>query len=226
MKMLLAGAMLVMSNVAIAQNLEGPIRVRERQVMPAIDTVRTVSAGEEFFKVLTVTPITVAMIDEPATDAKHKIVVPAKMPLYSVNTKSFLKVCLLGNSEAYFPLGTGTGGGCGLDDDGDGTIDRVASDWMGGAKPAVQKVKYTKSTILMHIPQSFEQRVLYQGATGDTLKLSYREFSGDIARQPFTEELSIPLGKTFPQLIAVKGERFRLIAIDGLGLQYERVTVE
>lgn len=225
MKMVFAGAMFLLGTNVMAQTVDG-VHVPEKQVLPAAGIVRTISVGEEFFRFYDDVPVTIAMIDTPATDTKQKITLPTKTPLYSVSTSKSLKVCAPVDAGTAITTATLSFGNCAIDDDGDGTIDRVSDGWLGGGKPVLAKVKYTTSTMRIIAPKSFEQVVLYQGATSDTLKLSYREFSNDIARQPFTEELSIPLGKVFPQLIAVKGERFKLITIDGLGLQYEHVKAE
>jgi hypothetical protein len=56
---------------------------------------------------------------------------------------------------------------------------------------------------------------------GNALSLSYREFSDDMARPAFTEDLSVPMGATFPQPIVVKGQRFIVHKIDGTGLTYQ-----
>jgi hypothetical protein len=53
------------------------------------------------------------------------------------------------------------------------------------------------------------------------LLLSYREFSGGLARPAFTEELSIPLDKTYPQELRFKGLTIRVDKLNGTGLQYE-----
>jgi hypothetical protein len=53
------------------------------------------------------------------------------------------------------------------------------------------------------------------------LRLSYREFSNNMARPAFTEELTIPISKTYPQDVAVKLVKLRIHSIDGLGMRYE-----
>jgi len=84
-------------------------------------------------------------------------------------------------------------------------------------------VPYRRSILPLDAPDNLRQMILYQGATSDTLRLSYREFRGDLARPAFTEELAVPITREFPQDIVVKNIRFRLFGLDGTGLTYEIV---
>ena len=67
---------------------------------------------------------------------------------------------------------------------------------------------------------NFKRELIFTGAMPDTLTVSYREFINNLARPAFTEPLSIPLTKTFPQNISIKGHIIELIKIDGMGLHY------
>jgi hypothetical protein len=138
------------------------------------------------------------------------LTVPAGTQLTQVDSKTKFKAC------------TDNGQGpCGLDDDGDGTFDRMAQDFVTSALKLKVKVPYSLKRIVVDTSESFKQVILYQGATSDTLRLSYREFKDNMARQAFTEELTIPLDKTFPQDIAVKAVKLRIHKINGLGMTYE-----
>ena len=67
----------------------------------------------------------------------------------------------------------------------------------------------------------FEFRLIYLGTSGGALRVSYREFANDMARPVFTEELTVPLGITFPQVIAVNDTKLVIHNIDAVGLDYE-----
>jgi hypothetical protein len=97
----------------------------------------------------------------------------------------------------------------------------MAQDFVTSALKLKVKVPYSLKRIVVDTSESFKQVILYQGATSDTLRLSYREFKDNMARQAFTEELTIPLDKTFPQDIAVKAVKLRIHKINGLGMTYE-----
>ena len=70
---------------------------------------------------------------------------------------------------------------------------------------------------------SFRKVIIYSGVGDGIIKFSYREFTNDMARPAFTEELTLPLGKSFPQDIAIKDQVFTLISVDGMGLTYQRL---
>jgi hypothetical protein len=64
--------------------------------------------------------------------------------------------------------------------------------------------------------------MLFQGATSDSLRFSYREFSNDMARPAFTEDLSIPR-EPFPSMIMVKNLQLEVLAVSGMGMRYRVV---
>ena len=53
----------------------------------------------------------------------------------------------------------------------------------------------------------FRQDLLYQGIDGDTIKISYREFSGSLARPAFQQDLTYTLQPEGETEIAFKGAR-------------------
>jgi hypothetical protein len=136
------------------------------------------------------------------------LVVEPGTPMFPVSTKAKFKACV-------------TAGPCGLDDDGDGVFDRMAADDFKAALKLKVKVPYRTKRLTVDNPDSLRQTIIYSGATGDTLRLSYREFSNNMARPAFTEELTIPISKTYPQDVAVKLVKLRIHSIDGLGMRYE-----
>ena len=136
-------------------------------------------------------------------------------PFFRVGSRAAFKVCSARLGPEGWPP-------CFLDDDGDGLFDRVASNDVRKAHPIGKPVPYHRETVLLPAAASgFTRSILYQGATTDTLRLSYREFKDDLARPAFEESLSIPLTKDFPQKVAAKGAVFTIYRIDGLGLDYQ-----
>ena len=134
--------------------------------------------------------------------------IEAGEPLYQVQSRAKYKAC-------------SQNGPCALDDDGDGTFDRIALDDVVRAFKLNVPVRYQiKDAVAPSSSGNFKQVVSYLGVSGDTLRLSYREFLNDMARPAFTEELTFPITKTFPQGLAFKDVRMTIIGIDGLGLRY------
>jgi hypothetical protein len=185
------------------------------EVLPAVAVERAVSAGEPIVLTKWKRTSEGASLDVEAV-AKNGNLLHAGTLLYRIETSRAFKACTVRQDD------TGTSD-CFIDDDGDGTFDRAARGSIGGAKEMAAPARYNRLTTV-DLPaggNGFERRILYQGAEGGNLKLSYREFSNDIARLPFSEELSIPLTANFPQQFAAKGLIFTVFSIDGLGLKYQ-----
>lgn len=113
-----------------------------------------------------------------------------------------------------------------IDTNDDGAIDRVSFNDVGGAKDVIPPVHYELGPVQLGVnPRSgegndFKKELVFTGATADTITITYREFVNDLARPAFTEQLTVPLTKTYPQRIAVKGHIFDIRGIDGMGLSY------
>ena len=110
---------------------------------------------------------------------------------------------------------------CLLDDDNDGRFDRHSDGII--ARRYKVSVPYERTSVSALGADAFKHTILFSGATGDTLRFSYREFNGDLARPAFTEELTVPREK-FPQLIRLKGRTFELLGLNGLGLSYRLIS--
>lgn len=116
---------------------------------------------------------------------------------------------------------------CLIDMDDDGRFDKVSFNDVGGSKPLVPPVPYKRAAVeIKGDPRAgggnnFRKQIIYLGSSNGTLRLSYREYSNDMARPAFTEELTIPLSATFPQGVAVKDRVFSLTGLDGMGLHYK-----
>jgi hypothetical protein len=115
-----------------------------------------------------------------------------------------------------------------MDLNDDGAIDRVSFNDVAGAKDVLPPVSYAIVPVEIGVNprlgegEDFKKELIFTGATADTLMVTYREFVSDLARPAFAEQLTIPLSKSFPQRIAVKGHVFMITAIDGMGMHYTR----
>lgn len=182
----------------------------------------TVSAGDAAVSTRRYRPAQGAILDGPATPPANSglmFAMPTGTMVYSVKTKRAFKGCSVELYGQSWPP-------CLIDDDGDGTFDRIAMNDMAGAKPLVAKVPYTRR--MVEVPpasQGFKRTVLYQGSSPDGLKFSYREFSNDWARPAFEEQLSIPV-TSFPQQFAVKGLVFTAQKVGPMGITLRLDSVD
>lgn len=67
---------------------------------------------------------------------------------------------------------------------------------------------------------TFRQQLSFLGVSGSTLRLNYREFSNDMARPAFTDEVTFTLSGSFPETIAYKDVVIDVLGISNAGMRY------
>lgn len=178
------------------------------------------SAGEEFYTYSRIYTTDGAVLGERAKAGNWLLEqwYEAGTKLIPVDTRVAFKACVPdpGTLESY-------NGACFLDDDGDGTFDRQAADFATMARKLKIKVTYRREPIAIQSDDSFKYVLLYQGATSDTVRFSYREFKNDLARAAFTEELTVPR-EAFPMMLRLKNHTFEITGISGLGVSYRLIS--
>jgi hypothetical protein len=191
-----------------------------RIMIPEDREPRVVTAGDTMAEIGIRRTASGAILLEPVSTPPNmaQFQLPAGTKLYRVSTSKAFKACTL-----IVVVEGLSWPSCVIDDDGDGTFDRVARVSTTSAKPMPSKARYDQiGDIEIPTPSgpAFERKLIYQGMTSDGLKVSYREFSNDMARQAFTEDLVIPMTRDFPQQIAVKGLVFTIFEVTGMGMKY------
>ncbi|WP_419826829.1 hypothetical protein [Sphingomonas sp.] len=137
------------------------------------------------------------------------------------DTPKKLRVCTVAK-DTYTNMMNQTGGACLTDRDRDGTFDSVsAQSVMGTTKLLKGPLPYKLSDVPENAGANNHQATLiYQGAAAGTLRLSYREFSNDMARPAFTEDLSFPITDAYPQTVTWRDTKITLLALSSDGLRY------
>lgn len=131
-----------------------------------------------------------------------------------------LKACTI--TDAYTNSMGQTGPACLTDRDGDGMFDTGSAKLIGlTTRHLAAPVPYVRDDV----PETFGANnhrivLVYLGAAGGVLHLSYREFSNDMAKPASTEDLSFPLGPTYPQTITWQDTRITLLGLGSDGLRY------
>ena len=75
------------------------------------------------------------------------------------------------------------------------------------------------SRVAEEAADSVKRELLYDGKSGTTLHLSYREFVKDMARPAFTQELSYDIRDD--RIIGFKGARFEVIDANNRSIRYK-----
>ena len=67
---------------------------------------------------------------------------------------------------------------------------------------------------------SFKYQALYQGKIGNKIKISFREFSNDMSRPAFTQDIEYELEGNKPTIIGFKGLRIEVIKASNQNITY------
>lgn len=182
----------------------------------------TVTAGDAVISTRRFRRVPGAVIEAPVSPPPSTgvmIPLPTGSSVYAISTKRAFKGC------ATVLLGM-TWPPCLIDDDGDGTFDRMAANNVAGAKPLSVKVPYRKQ--MVDVPPAnpgFQRNIIFQGSGSEGLRFSYREFANDFARPAFEEQLSIPV-TSYPQQFAIKGLVFTAEKVTPMGLTVRLDSVD
>lgn len=188
------------------------------EVLPKVGDVETVTPGDRTTWTQSYRAVEGAHLSEAIafpTKSEPNLVLPVGTELYRIESSKAFKACTVDMHPVFVQP-------CLIDDEGEGQFDRIAKDGFDSAKPLPHKIPYSRIPNL-RLPAAttgFTRELLYQGATADTLKFGYREFTDDLARPAFTEDLSIPISKRFPQQVALKGLVLTIFEIGPLGMKY------
>lgn len=187
---------------------------------PPIGIESTVPAGGDIYSFVRLYTIDGYQLDAD-TKAGHWLLqesVKHGTKLVPVETTKAVKACVP------YDFSFDAKGPCFIDDDGDGKFDRHSGDEVTMFRKLKSPVPYSQTKIALSREDSFRRSIIYQGATADSLRFSYREFNDDMARPAFTEELSVPR-ETLPAMIMVKNLQLEVLKISGMGLTYRIVKV-
>jgi hypothetical protein len=87
-----------------------------------------------------------------------------------------------------------------------------------GTKPCDTEHGYQRTTRPMVGENNFQQTLIYNGRVGDRIRIGYREFSGDVARPAFSNEVEYDLSTSHE--ITYRGARIRIIEANNQQIRY------
>ncbi|MGH6786657.1 MAG: hypothetical protein ACREBO_07485 [Novosphingobium sp.] len=219
MKLLFSGALTLATIAPAAAQSGEPVITAKLVTVPTRGESARAAAGDELFTYSRIYTTDGAVLEDRAKAGNWLLQdwYEVGTKLIPVSTKAKFKACVpaTGTLDTY-------NGVCFLDDDGDGTFDRSAADFVSTATKLKSKARYSRVPVSVQRDDSFKFVLLYQGATADTLRFSYREFKNDMAREAFTEELTVPR-EPVPMMLRLKGRTFEIRAINGLGIEYRLI---
>ena len=204
-----------------------PPALSEDRTSPSKGEFVTASVGGTFWEHYKFDGMQGVIIDAPVKatwGSAEQVDLAAGTGLFILRERK-LKACREQITYSNLPGAPSIWTNCLVDSEDDGKFDKVIYSSDGFAKRIEPPVPYKKGLIEIAGTGSsnFRKVILYSGVGENVIKFSYREFTNDMARPAYTEELAVPLGKSFPQDIAVKDSVFTLIGLDGMGVSYKRI---
>lgn len=203
-----------------------PVAAAERKVgqRPGAGVETTVTVGTPLLEKFNMVVVTAPRLRDDLKvplGIQGQIVVPSGAQFRVVRDKPF-KACTVAEDTYVDHFVGPRGAACLQDTDGDGAFDKASAE---SVMFTTKKVQPPAPYDLVDTPAAagsdyFRQTLVYLGAAQGVLRLSYREFSHDVARPAFTEELSFPLEASFPQTIAWRDTRITLLGVSNAGLRY------
>lgn len=112
---------------------------------------------------------------------------------------------------------------CLIDKDKNNVFEAARFDKFGNDYELASKVPY--ETVNRYDEKleftSFRREILYQGVSKGTIKISYREYTNDIARPAFEQNVSYDLNSDGTALIAFKGARIHVFKATNVSIKYK-----
>jgi len=109
---------------------------------------------------------------------------------------------------------------CAVDTKNDGFLD---SWWDAKIEknvlPLTERVPYKLEDILTN--SYHKQTSLYQGKVNNKIKISYREFSGQMSRPAFTQDVEYELDADGTAILGFKGLRIKVLTATNLDITYK-----
>jgi hypothetical protein len=111
---------------------------------------------------------------------------------------------------------------CFRDSNGDGSLDefRVPPILLGSWSTLSAPLKIDKRVSTSIAPDGgFRKELVFQGIDGRTLRVMYREFSNDLIRPAFSQDLTYPISGTSAEIV-FQNVRIEVLETSGVSLKY------
>ncbi|EIN5961692.1 hypothetical protein O1D25_001489 [Vibrio cholerae] len=115
----------------------------------------------------------------------------------------------------------GSNNTCLVDTNGDGVFTSQLNYPDHELNPLDSGIPYAlKKTPPRYEQDDFKYVALYQGKAGNKIKISFREFKGDMARPAFTQDIEYELDENGEAIIGFKGLRIKVHQATNLNIDY------
>lgn len=91
--------------------------------------------------------------------------------------------------------------------------------YIGSLNPIIPADYFKLQSVSLKLKNDFQQTLIYMGKEGNTIKMSYREFSNDLARPAFTTDISYNLDESHD--ITYKNAQITIISATSANITYK-----
>jgi hypothetical protein len=95
----------------------------------------------------------------------------------------------------------------------------AGSVYIGSLNPIISVDYFKIEPVSIKLKNDFQQTLIYMGKEGNKIKISYREFSNDLARPAFTTDISYDLNESHD--IAYKNAQITIISATSANITYK-----
>jgi len=228
----IAGLLSIFALAACASVENNYVPERNQVSFPALNSVRTVSIGEELVKQGTSTTTRGVYLYQENEIGAFTLS-PGFYRMSGAEDEFIYTGFELSSPDP--EIGTLTMGG-GLFDAGSGSLPRgirfstekqetcvVAVGAYGISQPVCDtEYPYEMTERGFLTSNDFQQTLIYSGRVGDRIRISYREFSGSMARPAFSNDAEYDLSES--DIIAYRGARLRVVEANNESITYELLS--
>jgi hypothetical protein len=205
-------------------SISAPLQLIKKGEYPGINNVVTKSVGEAIYEDYNYTTTKGALLKTNINESYMlgKIEMLVNETLIARQTSKGDAYC--STRKVYIdPIVGAYDGACFFDYDNNLTFEKafVPSIKLGATSILDYEASYEVVEIKT-VMKGFKTQLLFQGLIGDELKLEYREFSNDLARPAFYQNVSYDLSTT--KTLTFKGIKLEILNIDNNGLTYKVIS--
>ena len=116
---------------------------------------------------------------------------------------------------------------CFMDHDNDGIFDKytnLGDGFDNSFRDIGTEIKYKKSLDPLTAKTGFKKELIYQGSSNGKLSIAYREFTNDMARPAYSQNIDYDLDSSGSTVIGFKGARINVIKASGIFIEYKVVS--
>ncbi len=210
---------LLLSGCVPAMNTILPATERKYGHVPSHNTIVKAEIGETIYSEFDYSVSPKAIVLNSAKVSGHKI--EENTELSGTKIDGRLAFCSISYNyqSSWHP--------CFVDTNSDGAFDQytnLGDGFDNSFKDTKVEIKFTKSVDPLTAKTGFKKELVYQGVSDGKVSIAYREFSNDMARPAYSQNVDYDLDSSESTVIGFKGARIKVMKASGIFIEYQVVN--